>query len=549
MTSPDPGLRGFGEANRSAPVGAPRMSRIAAALMAAAAVLGGVAGPVPVAHAADTVEIAQGSVRGATEGQATSFRGIPFAAPPVGDHRWRPPAPAPGWDGTLDATAFGPSCVQAPFSGQPPVEQSEDCLTLNVWRPVGVSPGAKLPVMVWIYGGGFSIGSSALPDYDGTHFAERGVMLVSFNYRVGNLGYFAHPALTAEDPDGDLGNFGLMDAIAALQWVKSNIAAFGGDPNNVTIFGESAGGVTVNYLMTSPRARGLFDKAISQSGFARMPLPPIRGGGPGSAEDRGVEFAAARGITGTGPQAARALRDLPATVVVNAPSGGDPDRLSPTMPMLDGTILIENTYDVFAAGREAMVPYILGGNSWEASLIESSRTDPEGTLARLSPLRDEITAVYEGDIGTQAQNVTTDMLITEPVREVGRLHSAHGAATYAYYFDYVPLSARQLGTPHAGEIVYVFDNLRDQEFSAGGRPHPPATEQDRRISDAAITYWSNFAKTGAPGAADGVWWPTITPDDTFLQFDPQGPRVVDYLRREQLDALVGLPEALRAPAP
>ncbi|MBX7430720.1 carboxylesterase family protein [Mycobacterium sp. Y57] len=290
----------------------PIIARLLACAAAAAAVIGGIA---PVAHAASTVEIAQGSVRGVTEGGVTSFRGIPFAAPPTGELRWRPPAPPASWNGTLDATEFGPSCIQGRYSGQQPVAQSEDCLTANVWTPDGTAPGANLPVMVWIYGGGFSIGSSALPDYDGTNFAERGVVLVSFNYRLGRLGYFAHPALTAEDPDGELGNYGLMDAIAALQWVQANIGALGGDPDNVTIFGESAGGMTVNYLMSSPRSQGLFDKAISQSGFNRLPMPPIRDGGPASGEQQGTAFAESLGITGAGPDTARALRDLPADTV------------------------------------------------------------------------------------------------------------------------------------------------------------------------------------------------------------------------------------------
>ncbi|MBX7454194.1 carboxylesterase family protein [Mycolicibacterium sp. 3033] len=521
-------------------------ARLLACAAAALAVLGGTA---PVAHAAGTVELAQGAVRGVTDGQVTSYRGIPFAAPPTGELRWRPPAPPVPWEGTVGATEFGPSCIQGRYSGQQPVAQSEDCLTANVWTPAGTPPGANLPVMVWIYGGGFSIGSSALPDYDGTNFAERGVVLVSFNYRLGRLGYFAHPALTAENPGGELGNYGLMDAIAALEWVQANIASFGGDPGNVTIFGESAGGMTVNYLMTSPRSQGLFAKAISQSGFNRMPMPPIRGGGPASGEDRGAAFAESLGITGSGPGTTQALRDLPAETVIGA-GQGDGDRLSPTMPTLDGTLLVENPFDVFAAGREAKVPFIVGGTSWEASLVEASRTDPEGTLARLGPRRDDITSRYPGDVGAQAADVTTDMLVTEPARDAARMHSAHGIPTYAYYFDYVPvdLRDRQPGTPHAGEIVYVFDTLQDRAFRPGGRDHPPATDEDRRMADVAITYWSNFARTGAPGSVAGVDWPTFTPDDTFLRFGPVGPQAVAAFRRQQLDALVDLPPSLRVPA-
>lgn len=220
------------------------------------------------------------------------------------------------------------------------------------------------------------------------------------------------------------------------------------------------------------------------------------------------------------------------------------------MPMLDGTFLVGNPYEVFAAGREAKVPFIVGGTSWEASLVESSQTDPEGTLARLGSQRDDITGRYPGDAAAQAQDITTDMLVTEPVRDAARLHSAHGQPTYAYNFDYVPAALRdsQPGTPHAGEIVYVFDTLQNRPFRTGGRDHPPATDEDRRMADAAITYWSNFAKTGAPGSVAGVKWPTFAPDDTFLQFGPVGPRVVEHFRRDQLDALVDLPPSLRIPA-
>ncbi len=528
-----------------------RLPGLAWLLVLAVAVATSLVAPAPVARAADTVALTQGAVRGVTEGQVTSFRGIPYAAPPVGDLRWKPPAPPASWEGVRDAAVFGPSCIQAPYAGLSPTEQSEDCLTVNVWKPAGVPTGARLPVMVWIHGGAFSIGTSAVPEYDGTHLAERGVVLVSFNYRLGKLGYFAHPALTAENPDGDLGNFGLMDAIAALAWVQANITHFGGNPDDVTVFGESAGGMTVDYLMTSPRARGLFAKAISESGFPRSPLPSMRGGDPSSAESQGVAFAESQGISGEGPGAARALRDLPAEVVAGITEGADPDVLPVTMPMIDGKFLVENVDDAFAAGREAMVPFIIGGNSWEAALMGTTRSDPEGTLARLGPHRDEIAGAYPGDISTQAQNVTTDLVMTEPVRALARLHAAHGAPTYAYYFDYVPPSqrGRQIGTPHAGEIVYVFGNLADQPFLAGGREHPAATAEDRRMADAAVTYWTNFARTGAPGSAAGVEWPTVTPDDTFLQFGPQRIQAIAHFRQRQLDLLTDYPDALRIPPP
>jgi len=228
------------------------------------------------ASAADTVKVAQGTLHGAVAGQVTAFKGVPFAAPPVGDLRWRPPQAPKSWTGVREATAYGHQCMQM-RNVQTPIDQDEDCLTLNVWTPAGARPGAKLPVMVWIHGGSFTGGSGANAIYDGTHFAERGVVLVTVNYRLGRLGFFAHPALSAEQPGQPLGSYGIMDQIAALKWVKANIAAFGGDPANVTAFGESAGGIAINFLMTSPQAKGLFQKAISESGFGRFTGVPIRG--------------------------------------------------------------------------------------------------------------------------------------------------------------------------------------------------------------------------------------------------------------------------------
>jgi para-nitrobenzyl esterase len=217
------------------------------------------------AWAQPQASIAQGALSGTSEGTISEFKGIPFAAPPVGALRWRAPQPASGWQGTRDASAFGPICPQPNLPGRLVLPQSEDCLSLNVWTP-NSAPGAKLPVMVWIYGGSFVSGGSAFPIYDGVELAQHGVVVVTLNYRLGWLGFFNHPALAAANP-GESGNFGLLDQIAALQWVQKNIAAFGGDPANVTIFGESAGGMSVNDLTVSPAARGLFAKAISESGL------------------------------------------------------------------------------------------------------------------------------------------------------------------------------------------------------------------------------------------------------------------------------------------
>ncbi len=281
---------------------------IGAALLGLAAMGGGNAAPPPV------VRVDSGELQGVVDDGVVSYKGIPFAAPPVGDLRWRPPQPVAPWTGVRQAAEFGADCMQGRFGpppaapGAPPARvPSEDCLFLNVWRPASAAPGAKLPVMVWIYGGGFTGGSSSSPNTSGTQFAKQGVVLVAANYRVGRFGFFAFPALSRERPDETKGNYAYMDQIAALQWVKRNIAAFGGDPNNVTIFGFSAGGVSVHSLLASPMARGLFHKAIVESGGSRdsvLTARPMRADGvdpnyPVSAETIGINFARSMGIEGT----------------------------------------------------------------------------------------------------------------------------------------------------------------------------------------------------------------------------------------------------------
>jgi para-nitrobenzyl esterase len=295
------------------------------------------------------VTVAQGRAAGALEDGVLRVMGLPYAAPPVGDLRWKPPQPAKPWTGVREATAYGPMCMQM---RQVPAgtSQSEDCLTLNVWTPASFKPGQKLPVMVWIHGGSFTGGSGSSPIYDGTQFAQRGVVLVTVNYRLGRLGFFAHPALTAEQPNADLANYGMMDNLAALAWVQKNIAAFGGDPRNVTAFGESAGGILINDLMSTPRSRGLFAKAISESGFGRVPGLPMD-----QAEKVGVTYAEGLGVKGTGPDALKALRGLSAEAL-SKPAGA-------VTPILDGKVLPEGPAKAFAAGHEMKVPYIAGGNS------------------------------------------------------------------------------------------------------------------------------------------------------------------------------------------
>jgi para-nitrobenzyl esterase len=474
----------------------------------AAAVAVALAAAAPACAAPDSVHVAQGALQGAVAGQVASFKGIPFAAPPVGDLRWRPPQAAKAWAGVRDATAYGPMCMQM-RQVTADVKQSEDCLTLNVWTPANFKPGAKLPVMVWIHGGSFTGGSGSNAIYDGTHFAERGVVLVTVNYRLGRLGFFAHPALTAEQPGAPLANYGMMDNLAALKWVQDNIAAFGGDPANVTAFGESAGGILINDLMATPKAKGLFAKAISESGFGRIPGLPMA-----QAEKVGMDYAAGLGVTATGPEAMKALRALSAEAL-SKPAGQ-------VTPIIDGKVMPEGPAAAFAAGRELKVPYIAGGNSWEASLFPNNTP-----LDRVGPMKDKLVAAYgaPADIKTVNWDLGTESAVIEPDRLLARLHVKNGQKAWVYYDSYIPVSQRATvhGLSHGGELIYVFGNLPDTDRTIGNRTILAATPADRKISAAMTDYWAAFARTGDPGAAGGPKWPAYSPStDAVLEFGADG---------------------------
>jgi para-nitrobenzyl esterase len=468
---------------------------------------------------APVIKTEQGKVQGLIVNDVVVFRGLPFAAPPVGDLRWRAPKPAAKWSEVKVAETFGANCAQA-----------EDCLYLNVYQPLDAKPNAKLPVMVWIHGGAFIFGSGS--GYDGTQFAKQGVIVVTINYRLGRAGWFAHPALTQETPKGPLGNYGLLDQIAALQWVEDNIAKFGGDKDNVTAFGESAGAISINFLMLAPQARGLFDKAIAQSGFGRLAPLPLRTdeASPQSGEQIGVRFAEKVGIKGSNAAAAKALRAL-SFKDLNAAQGGvgSPDA---SLPLADGKYITGSALAGFAKGAQAPVPYLVGGNSDEASLTRRAMNAPE-QLAAIKEGREAFLAAFDPDNTSNAERImarlVTDLTISEPDRALARLH-AQRSPTYVYHFSYTPLAQRDtaFGLAHGGELSYVFNSPR-----GGGS----FDEEGKKIAQAANQYWAEFAKTGNPGSAGGPAWPKFDmADEALLEFAAGGvPIVHQHFHAQRLD--------------
>lgn len=469
-----------------------------------------------------------GRIAGAPVGDGGVWRyaGVPYAAPPVGARRWLSPQPVEPWTGVRQAAELPPGCPQPvlpappdaePFFGPGATRLEEDCLYLNVWSAAG--PDGRVPVMVWIHGGGLFVGDGSEVAYDGAALAARGVVVVTINYRLGTLGFLAHPLLREESEHGASGNYGLLDQIAALRWVRRNIAAFGGDPGRVTIFGESAGSWSVNHLLASPLAAGLVAGAVGQSGAAFGPLagPVARD----DAEAEGVRFAEAL-LGAETPVSLAALRAAPVTEVLAA--GGAAPRLN-----VDGWVLPADVHDVFAAGRQHDVPVIVGANADEGTALRALDGGRETTTVaqyrewargEYGALAEEYLAAYPADSDAQVAEARTasrgDGNFVWEMRTWARMMETVSSPAFLYFFTRVPPApdADRYGAYHTAEIPYVFNNLGGgSRYWFANRDYD---DTDRRLSDVMASYWVNFAATGDPNGDGLPEWPAYARDSEAL---------------------------------
>jgi para-nitrobenzyl esterase len=494
---------------------------------------------------ASAVTSDSGALRGELldpESGLRAFRGIPYAAPPVGALRWQAPQPAATWSGVREATEFGSACPQLPtlamMMGEPLPPTSEDCLFLNVWTTARDAEAA-LPVMVWIHGGGLNLGWSQQSLYEGSQFARRGVVLVSINYRLGPLGYLAHPSLSAENEQSISGNYGFLDQLAALHWVQRNIRNFGGDPGNVTIFGESAGGTSVHALVASPQAKGLFHRAIAQSPWVTQSnVRPLRNDRSRvlSAEDLGRAWADR--MLGDTAHSAEALRALDAQSIVTKTGQ---DGFAPHIT-IDGQFMPAASEALFTQGRHNQVPMIVGTNRDEGTMFAAFMPIPDrkafeaAVTADFGPRGEVVAVLYPSsnpaELRQQVNRYLTDTWFLRASRNMLLGQSKAGAPAYQYHFTRTNPTNPALGAHHAAELGYVFHNLEGDAYD----------DHDEQLADSMIGYWVQFATTGDPNREGLAPWPAFDAEkQAYLEFGDEV-RVGYALEREindQLEAVRG----------
>ncbi|MEX0618609.1 MAG: carboxylesterase family protein [Pseudohongiellaceae bacterium] len=447
------------------------------------------------------LETSQGTLLGATAGPDNgirTYKGIPYAEPPTGERRWKAPMAAAGWSSERLATEFGPDCMQSPYAEngfyyRPARVTSEDCLYLNVWSPA--ARGANLPVMVWIHGGALTRGSGAINTYDGTNLARKGVVVVTVNYRLGVFGYFAHPQLQAESEQGSTGNYGILDQVQALRWVRDHIAAFGGDPDNVTIFGESAGSWSVNFLTASPLANGLFHKAIGESG-GRLDVRQTL--------DQATATGAALAAEISAPSLPE-LRAMPARELLQAAEAAGYG----TDGIVDGWVVPDQPYAIFAAGEQNKVPVLLGFNKEEGTTLGALAGVPENHDIYVSQIQEthndlagEFLAVYPpGDLRQSTLDAFRDGVFGWEMVTWASMTANVDENAYLYFFTHQPPGPQreEIGAYHAAEIAYAFNNVH----TLRARP----TAADGRLADIMSDYWVSFARTGIPRVPGQPEWP------------------------------------------
>jgi len=467
--------------------------------------------------ALDVVALDSGKVRGTQVEGVWTYLGIPYAAPPTGGLRWREPQPVKAWDGIRDCNKYGPVCPQPKSFMYDISNANEDCLYLNVWSPAK-SSDESLPVMVWVHGGGFRDGAASLAMYEGNNLAKQGVIIVSFNYRLGPLGFLSHPLLSKESSHGVSGNYGLLDQVAALKWVKQNIRSFGGDPGNVTIFGESAGGTAVCDLMVCPLADGLFQRVISESGSFGDAYPAARDDTVAKAEITGSAMAARLGCDKVDDVLA-AMRQKPADDLIKAAYSSDTAFYSVVFrPVIDGWVIPENPWSMFTAGKQKKVPLLIGTNANEGSIFVMP--DPKVQKMTVEDYQAYINNTFGGNAAealrlfpaSSKEDVVPAMVKLRTVLgfAAGAMHAAettaaNGSKVYMYQFTRVPDSPlKMVGAFHGLEIFYLFGHFKADRVAIS------ADKTDIALSQNMMKYWTNFARAGDPNGGDLPAWPVYT---------------------------------------